>query len=175
MTFIGGGKLDADKVQRLHEYNLWQCRDWIDCFGMLWAHKDCPLWRGNSGGRDAISEQRFVLRHGSRERRRCGKPEKHRAGAQVGHNNHESKLCSWLARRGKFDELYSVNGGNSLKQITNKEYEKYQKYLNDCASGRVLTPEGLRLICAAYDNDPEKIWIHMLEVLTQFRNGGIVD
>ena len=41
-------------------------------------------------------------------------------------------------------------------------------------NGRVLTPDGLRLICAAYENDPEKIGIHMLEMLAKFRNEGII-
>ncbi len=30
-------------------------------------------------------------------------------------------------------------------------------------------------ICAAYENDPEKIGIHMLEMLAKFRNEGIID
>ena len=38
-----------------------------------------------------------------------------------------------------------------------------------------VTPDGLKLICAAYENDPEKIGIHMLEMLTKFRNEGIVE
>ena len=49
-----------------------------------------------------------------------------------------------------------------MKQITNKEYEAYQQYQRDKLHGRVLTPDGLRLICAGLDNDPEKISIHML-------------
>ena len=53
-----------------------------------------------------------------------------------------------------------------MKQISNKEYEKYQQY---------QTPDGLRIICAGLDNDPEKIGIHMLEVLAKFRNEGLFD
>ena len=60
-----------------------------------------------------------------------------------------------------------------MKQITNKEYEAYQQYQRDKLHGRVLTPDGLRLICAGLDNDPEKISIHMLEMLDKFRNEGI--
>ena len=41
--------------------------------------------------------------------------------------------------------------------------------------GRILTPDGLRLVCAGLDNDPEKIGIHMLEMLAKFRNEGIVE
>ena len=38
-----------------------------------------------------------------------------------------------------------------------------------------LTPDGLRLICASLDNDPEKIGKHMLEMLVKFRNEGLFD
>lgn len=38
-----------------------------------------------------------------------------------------------------------------------------------------VTPDGLKLICAAYENEPEKSGIHMLEMLTKFRNEGIVE
>ena len=51
-----------------------------------------------------------------------------------------------------------------MKQISNKEYEKYQQYQTDKLYGRILTPDGLRVVCAGLDNDPEKIGIHMLEM-----------
>jgi hypothetical protein len=50
--------------------------------------------------------------------------------------------------------------------------ERYQIYR---LYGRVLTPDGLRLICAALDYDPEKIGKHMLEMLAKFRNEGIIE
>ena len=62
-----------------------------------------------------------------------------------------------------------------MKQILNKEYEKYQQYLNDKLHGRILTPDGLRIICAGLDNDPEKIGKHMLDMLVKFRNEGLFD
>ena len=62
-----------------------------------------------------------------------------------------------------------------MKQISNKEYEKYQQYQTDKLHGRILTPDGLRVVCAGLDNDPEKIGKHMLERLVKFRNEGIVD
>ena len=62
-----------------------------------------------------------------------------------------------------------------MKQITNKEYELYQEYQRNKLYGRVLTPDGLRLICAGLDNDPEKIGKHMLEMLVKFRNEGLFD
>ena len=62
-----------------------------------------------------------------------------------------------------------------MKQISNKEYEKYQQYQTDKLHGRILTSGGLRVVCASLDNDPEKIGIHVLEMLAKFRNEGIVD
>ena len=38
-----------------------------------------------------------------------------------------------------------------------------------CIYERLLTPDGLRIVCAAPDNDPEKAGIHMLEMLAKFR------
>ena len=52
-----------------------------------------------------------------------------------------------------------------MKQIKNSEYEEYQKYLRDKNNCRILTPDGLRLICQANDYDAEKIGQHFLEVL----------
>ena len=54
-----------------------------------------------------------------------------------------------------------------MKQITNKEYEEFQKYKEDKLYGRVLTPYGLRLICAAENYDPEAIGKRMLEALAK--------
>jgi len=44
-----------------------------------------------------------------------------------------------------------------MKQISNKEYEKYQQYLTDQLHGRTLTPDGLRIICTSLENDSENI------------------
>ena len=38
-----------------------------------------------------------------------------------------------------------------------------------------LNTDGLRVVCAGLDNDPEKIGIHMLEMLAKFRNGGVIE
>jgi hypothetical protein len=62
-----------------------------------------------------------------------------------------------------------------MKQISNKEYAKYQQYQNDKLHGRILTPDGLRIVCASLDNDPEKVGKHMLEMLAKFRNEGLFD
>lgn len=52
-----------------------------------------------------------------------------------------------------------------MKQITNKEYEEWQKYKAAKAKGRVLMPDTVRFICEASGMDPEKIGRHFLEVL----------
>ena len=62
-----------------------------------------------------------------------------------------------------------------MKQISNKEYEKYRQYQADKLHDRILTPDGLRVICAGLNNDPEKIGIHMPEMPARFRNEGIVE
>ena len=41
--------------------------------------------------------------------------------------------------------------------------------------GRILTPDGLRFICASFDYDPEQIGKHMLEMLIKFRDEGIIE
>lgn len=62
-----------------------------------------------------------------------------------------------------------------MRQVSNKEYEKYQQYQTDVLHGRILTPDGFRVICAGLDNDPKKIGIHMLEMLAKFKSEGIVE
>ena len=62
-----------------------------------------------------------------------------------------------------------------MKQITNKEYEAYQQFQSDRLHGRILTPNGLRFICASLDNNPEKIGKHMLDMLVKFRNEVLFD
>lgn len=52
-----------------------------------------------------------------------------------------------------------------MHQITNREYEEYQKYLRDKSSGKILTPDGLRFICEAYGYDPAQIGQHFLNLL----------
>ena len=62
-----------------------------------------------------------------------------------------------------------------MKQISNKEYEKYLQYQTDKLRGRILTPDGLRVICGGLDNDSKKIGIHMLEMMAKFRDARIVE
>lgn len=63
-----------------------------------------------------------------------------------------------------------------MKQITNKEYEEWLKYKSNVSRGRILTPDGLRTICSAYEYNPEKIGKHFLELLSKITaNEGIID
>lgn len=62
-----------------------------------------------------------------------------------------------------------------MATITKKQLEEYEHLRRDCDNGRILTPDGLRIICAAYENEPEKIGMHMLEILAKFRREGVVD
>lgn len=61
-----------------------------------------------------------------------------------------------------------------MEQISNKEYEKYQQYQRHKLHRHILTTNGLSIICAGLDNDPETIGSHMLEMLTKFRSKVIV-
>ena len=51
------------------------------------------------------------------------------------------------------------------EKLTKAQIEDYRKLCEARAHGRLLTPDGLRFICAANDYDPEKIGRHFLEVL----------
>ena len=57
-----------------------------------------------------------------------------------------------------------------MKQITNKEYEEFLKYKEDKLYGGLLTSDGLRLIYAAENYDPEAIGKRMLETLVKIQN-----
>ncbi|HUM85362.1 MAG TPA: cytochrome C [Lachnospiraceae bacterium] len=49
--------------------------------------------------------------------------------------------------------------------LTKKQLADYEQLCRDRNSGRVLTPDGLRLICAACNYDTEAIGKHFLELL----------
>ena len=57
-----------------------------------------------------------------------------------------------------------------MPTISKKDLEDYQQLCKDRNNGRILTPDGLRLICEAYKNDPESIVKHMLETLARMQN-----
>ena len=62
-----------------------------------------------------------------------------------------------------------------MHKLTNKQYEAYMKMLRDKEEGRLLTPDGLRLICSANEYDPEKIGLHMLTVLANWNKVDVTE
>ena len=57
----------------------------------------------------------------------------------------------------------------AMPTISKKEYEEYKSLCYDRNHGRILTPDGLRLICEGLNRDPEAIGKHMLETLAKMR------
>lgn len=51
------------------------------------------------------------------------------------------------------------------KTLTQKQIADYEQLCRDRTYGRILTPEGLRFICEAYNYDPEAIGKYFLELL----------
>ena len=68
-----------------------------------------------------------------------------------------------------------------MKQITNKEYEEFQKYKTYKLNGRIVYPDGLRFIIEANEYDAQKIGQYFLEMLLKIRertskyDGGQID
>lgn len=56
-----------------------------------------------------------------------------------------------------------------MKQITNKEYEEFQKYKSGKLNWRILSPDGFRFIIEAYEYDAQKIGQHFLDMLPKIR------
>ena len=59
-------------------------------------------------------------------------------------------------------------GGLNMHKLTNKQYEAYMKMFRYKEEWRLLTPDGLRMICSAHEYDPEKIGLHFLTVLANW-------
>jgi hypothetical protein len=78
-------------------------------------------------------------------------------------------MCSLLRPRAKrwivCVDKFPPNEVTAMKQITNKEYEEWQKYKAEKAKGHVLLPDTVRFICEANGYDAEKIGQHFLEIL----------
>ena len=55
----------------------------------------------------------------------------------------------------RFDKFLS-DEMPTMKQITNKEYEEWQKYKAEKAKGHVLLPDTVRFICEANGYDAEQ-------------------
>lgn len=59
-----------------------------------------------------------------------------------------------------------------MPTITKKQFEEYEQLRRDRDNGRILTPEGLRLVCEGLNREPEAIGKHFLEVLARMQNKG---
>lgn len=57
-----------------------------------------------------------------------------------------------------------------MPTISKKELEDYQQLCIDRNNGRILTPDGLRLVCEGLNKEPEAIGKHFLEVLAWFQS-----
>lgn len=57
-----------------------------------------------------------------------------------------------------------------MKQLKDKEYEDFQKYLYNKAHGYIWTPDTLEIICNGNDGDPELIGKQMLAMAVKLRN-----
>ena len=62
-----------------------------------------------------------------------------------------------------------------MKQISDEEYAGFQKFQQDKINGRILTPEGLKVLCDGFERDPLTIGKYMLKMLTKFENEGRLD
>ena len=58
-----------------------------------------------------------------------------------------------------------------MPTISKKELEDYRQLCKARDNGRILTPDGLRVICEGLNRDPEAIGKHLLEVLTLIQTG----
>lgn len=56
-----------------------------------------------------------------------------------------------------------------MERLTKKQIEDYKQLCYDRDHGRILTPDGLRLICEGLGRDPEAIGKHLLETLARFQ------
>lgn len=57
-----------------------------------------------------------------------------------------------------------------MPTITKKELEDYKKISYDREHERLLTVDGLRLICDGLSRDPEAIGKHFLEILARIQS-----
>lgn len=59
-----------------------------------------------------------------------------------------------------------------MPTITKKQFEEYEQLCRDRDNGRLLTPDGLRLVCEGLNREPEAIGKHFLEMLSRMQNKG---
>ena len=68
--------------------------------------------------------------------------------------------------------LLRMNRRRDMPTISKKELENYRQLCKSRDNGRILTPDGLRVICEGLNRDPEAIGKHMLEALARMQNNG---
>lgn len=56
-----------------------------------------------------------------------------------------------------------------MPTISKKKLEDYQHLCKDRNNGRILTLDGLKLVCEGLNKDPEAIGKHFLEVLARLQ------
>ncbi len=56
-----------------------------------------------------------------------------------------------------------------MYQITNKQFEKYQRLCHFRNHGQILTSDELWLFCTGFDDNPVTIGKYMLEMLAKFQ------
>ena len=61
-----------------------------------------------------------------------------------------------------------------MPTIIKKQLEDYNKLCEDRTYGRILTPDGLRMICEADTYDPEAIGKQMLETYAKMKAEGVI-
>ena len=59
-----------------------------------------------------------------------------------------------------------------MPTITKKQFEEYEQPCRDRDNGRLLTPDGLRLVCEGLNRELEAIGKHFLEMLSRMQNKG---
>ena len=58
--------------------------------------------------------------------------------------------------------------------MTKQQVEDYAKLCRARDKGQLLTPDGLRFICEAYQFDSDAIGKHMLEIYAKFKAAKII-
>ncbi len=54
--------------------------------------------------------------------------------------------------------------------LNKKQLQDYKDLCKDRIQGRILTPDGLILICEAYHYEPEAIGRHLINLATKFKS-----